>query len=106
MSDPESIFRYARHYGFPVHSLRSPPGMTWLVAIGGAPSMTARRVAPRIVGFLTIEQCKATVSGIGGVLEPQKIYEGGECGSIKPSGYRAFDKSRGRCSPRLEKSKK
>jgi hypothetical protein len=44
-------------------------------------------------GFLTIEQCRATVSGIGGFCVPNQFYNprGSAKGARKPRGVRAYE---------------
>ncbi len=43
----------------------------WCAAYGGGPNCGGRNC-----GFTTIEQCRATVSGIGGFCEPNLFYTG------------------------------
>jgi hypothetical protein len=51
----------------------------WCAQYGGGSQNGGRNC-----GFVTLEQCRATVSGIGGFCEPNQFYTGPEPQSRKP----------------------
>jgi hypothetical protein len=55
----------------------------WCAVYGGGDSGTASNC-----GFVTLEQCRATISGIGGVCSPNPFYTGSDRDESRPALHR------------------